>query len=395
MHSFAELTTRGASARSGAADAHRAFGLTTEELAALPPEGAGADAFCALQRPWRWSEEGPTLSPRAVRCVGEHSYELPAYDAIRSADGSNKLLFRFGNDSVEAVHMPRGDRVTLCISSQVGCAIGCEFCATATMGFRRHLSAGEIVVQVLTAVRAFGPRHPGHLTLVFMGMGEPLHNLQNVLKAIEILCHPAGMGMTPRRITVSTSGLVPQMKQLAQVPVRPLLALSLNATTDAVRRQLMPIGQRYPLAELQATLAAFPLRPRERILLEYVLLHGVNDTDEDARRLAEFGDGFRHHINIIPFNAHALSDFKAPSEERIASFAKAVLQHRSCLLTVRHSRARDVQGACGQLVVLRNRAQRPSANVGENADAPFRDEAHEVSSIHGDSHGESQRNVVS
>ncbi len=250
--------------------------------------------------------------------------------------------------------MPRGDRVTLCISSQVGCAIGCEFCATATMGFRRHLTAGEIVAQVLTCVHLLGPRHPSQVTLVFMGMGEPLHNLDNVLKAIEVLCHTAGMGLAPRRITVSTSGLVPQMQRLGQARVRPLLALSLNATTDVLRTRLMPIGQRYSLAELATTLAAFPLRPRERILLEYVLLDGVNDTEEDARRLAEFGDGFNHLINVIPFNAHELSAFRAPSPESVAAFTRAVFRHRPKLLTVRHSRARDVQGACGQLVVLRN-----------------------------------------
>jgi 23S rRNA (adenine2503-C2)-methyltransferase len=337
---------------------HAAFALMPEELRALPPEGAGTAAFAALQRPWLWSAQGPELSPRARGVIAPEAFALPTYEAVRSADGSTKLLFKFGEDSVEAVHMPRRDRVTLCLSSQVGCAIGCEFCATASMGFRRHLTAGEIVSQVLTTVHAFGPRHPSSLTLVFMGMGEPLHNLANVLKAIEVLCHPRGMGLSSRRITVSTSGLVPQMKALAQATVRPLLALSLNATVDSLRQKLMPIGQRYSLIELAATLKDFPLRPSERILLEYVLLDGVNDTEEDARRLAEFGDGFRHHINLIPFNAHELSSFRAPSKERVAAFAKAVMSHRPCLLTVRNSRARDVQGACGQLVVLRTQGAR-------------------------------------
>jgi 23S rRNA (adenine2503-C2)-methyltransferase len=309
------------------------------------------------------------LSPRAARLLPPETYALPPFEAFPSTDGSTKLLFSFGRDgagtdgagtdTVEAVHMPRRDRVTLCISSQVGCAIGCGFCATASMGFRRHLSAGEIVAQVLTAVHALGPRHPGHITIVFMGMGEPMHNLNNVLKAVEILCHERGLGMSPRRITVSTSGLVPQMNRLAQAEVRPLLALSLNATTDELRGKLMPIGERYPLAELQSTLRGFPLRPRERILLEYVLLDGVNDSDDDARRLAAFGERFPHHINVIPYNAHSLSSFQAPSPERVLAFTRAVLAHRPALehgpgvVTVRHSRARDVQGACGQLVVLR------------------------------------------
>lgn len=365
-------------------DAYSAFGLSQTDLAALGPNGAGADTFGALQRPWRWSETGPILSPRAARLLPPEAYALPPFEAFPSSDGSTKLLFTFGTgrvgtegvrtehvrtdavgtdtsriDTVEAVHMPRRDRVTLCISSQVGCAIGCGFCATASMGFRRHLSAGEIVAQVLTAVHALGPRHPGHITIVFMGMGEPLHNLNNVLKAVEILCDARGLGMSPRRITVSTSGLVPQMNRLARSEVRPLLALSLNATTDELRSKLMPIGERYPLAELQTTLQQFPLRPRERILLEYVLLDGVNDSDDDARRLAAFGEHFPHHINVIPYNAHTLSSFRAPAPERVVAFTQAVLAHRPTLehgpgvVTVRHSRARDVQGACGQLVVLR------------------------------------------
>lgn len=342
-------------------DAHLAFGLLPSELASLPSDGAGADAFGALQRPWRWSNGGPQLSPRAQRVLPQEAYSLPAFEALPSADGSTKLLFTFAGENVETVHMPRGDRVTLCISSQVGCAMGCGFCATASMGFRRHLTAGEIVVQVLAAVHALGPRHPGHVTLVFMGMGEPLHNMTNVLKAITVLCDARGMGLSPRRITVSTSGLVPQINDLGRARIRPLLALSLNATTDTLRTQLMPIGQRYSLRELAASLAAFPVRPRERILLEYVLLDGVNDSDDDARRLAEFGDGFPHHINVIPFNPHPQSTFRAPSAARVAAFTGEILKHSGSLVTVRHSRARDVQGACGQLVVLRSaRVQRRS-----------------------------------
>jgi 23S rRNA (adenine2503-C2)-methyltransferase len=220
------------------------------------------------------------------------------------------------------------------------------------MGFRRHLFAGEIVAQVLTTLRACGPRHPGQLTLVFMGMGEPLHNLDNVGRAIEILCEPQGLGLSPRRITVSTSGLVPEIDALGRLPQRPLLALSLNATTDALRNELMPIGRRYPLATLAAALARFPLRARERITLEYVLLAEVNDSDADAERLADFGAAFPHHINLIPFNEHPHAPFRAPSEARIDAFAKAILARRRTLITVRRSRARDVQGACGQLVQL-------------------------------------------
>jgi 23S rRNA (adenine2503-C2)-methyltransferase len=161
---------------------------------------------------------------------------------------------------------------------------------------------------------------------------------------------PAGLGVPPRRITVSTSGLVPQIAELGALSVRPLLAISLNATTDSSRRELMPINRRYPLAELRAALESYPLRARERITVEYVLLEGVNDSLDDAVRLAEFCESFPHHINLIPFNAHAHAEFRAPSEQSVERFTRAILEHRRTLVTVRRSRGRDIQGACGQLV---------------------------------------------
>jgi 23S rRNA (adenine2503-C2)-methyltransferase len=228
--------------------------------------------------------------------------------------------------------------------------MGCGFCATASMGFHRHLSAGEIVAQVLRVTAELGPRHPGELTLVFMGMGEPLHNLPEVARAIAVLCHPRGLGISSKRVTVSTSGLVPEIDELGTLSPRPLLALSLNATTDDVRSELMPIGRRYPLSALKAALLRFPLRPRERITIEYVLLSGVNDSDEDAVRLSRFCRDFPHNINLIPFNEHPLSAFRAPSEARVDGFARALLGQKQTLVTVRRSRGRDVQAACGQLV---------------------------------------------
>jgi 23S rRNA (adenine2503-C2)-methyltransferase len=276
----------------------------------------------------------------------------PLLSRHAAADGSTKLLVELDHcDRVEAVHMPRAGRVTLCISSQVGCAMGCTFCATASMGFGRHLLAHEITGQVLSTLHALGPRHPGDLTLVFMGMGEPLHNLPEVSRAIATLCNPAGLGLSPRRITVSTSGLVPEIDELGQLEPRPLLAISVNATTDEQRTALMPIGKRYPLAQLRSALERFPLRPRERITVEYVLLAGINDSPEDARRLANFCATFPHQINLIPFNEHHLSDFHAPAESAVDEFARAVLGERRTVLTVRRSRGRDVGAACGQLVL--------------------------------------------
>lgn len=330
-----------------------ALGLLPEELEALGVPSAAA-TFAELQRPWRWQGGAPVLGKAARAAVDVLGCELPRIAARHgSADGSHKLLFELGSDRVEAVHMPRdvaGGRVTLCISSQVGCAMGCTFCATASMGFGRHLSAGEIVAQVVKATSELGPRHPSELTLVFMGMGEPLHNLPEVARAIRVLCEPRGLGLSPRRITVSTSGLVPEMAELGALRCRPLLAISLNATTDELRSELMPIGRRYPLASLRAALQRFPLRPRERITVEYVLLGGVNDGLDDARRLAEFCGGFSHHINLIPFNEHPLAPFRAPSEAEVDRFARALLDERRSIVTVRRSRGRDVQAACGQLV---------------------------------------------
>ncbi|HTV21385.1 MAG TPA: 23S rRNA (adenine(2503)-C(2))-methyltransferase RlmN [Polyangiaceae bacterium] len=337
-----------------APSASDAFGLLPADLVARGI-ASGAATFSALQRPWRWQAGVPDLSPRLLGALDACGRTLPLIERMeRSEDGATKLLLRTGPDLIEAVHMPRsvtaGERVTLCISSQVGCAMGCDFCATASMGFVRHLSAGEIVAQVLAVLHTLGPRHPSELTLVFMGMGEPLHNLDNVARAIEVLTATEGLGIAPRRITVSTSGLVPQIARLGALAARPLLAISLNATLDEQRLALMPINRRYPLAEIQRALRAFPLRPRERITVEYVLLAGVNDSLEDAERLAAFCDGFSHGINLIPFNAHAHAGYRPPTSEQLERFTQVLIERGRGVVTVRRSRGRDVQGACGQLV---------------------------------------------
>jgi len=323
----------------------------------LAERGVAASVFARVQRPWLWRNGRPWWSSRHDERLRGLDLRVPALEErSTSADGATKVVVRFGDDRVEAVHMPRdvgSGRVTLCVSSQVGCAMGCSFCATARMGFGRHLSAGEIVAQVLTVIAELGPRHPGELTLVFMGMGEPLHNLPEVARAVAVLCEPRGLGLSPNRITLSTSGLVPEIDVLGSLAPRPLLAVSLNATTDEARSRLMPIGRRYPLSELRAALTRYPLRARERITLEYVLLAGVNDTPGDAQRLAAFGAPFPHQINLIPWNAHAGADFRSPTETEIDDFARALLERTSAVVTVRRSRGRDVGAACGQLVRAR------------------------------------------
>jgi len=332
-----------------------AYGLLPEDLAGAPVRPG--HVFSRLQRPWTYRPDGLFLK-REARAWLEASYDLSLPEVIAahpSDDGATKVVLRLGDgERIEAVHMPRevrNPRVTLCLSSQVGCAMGCTFCATGSMGIKRNLSAGEIVGQVLALIRALGPAQPHAITLVFMGMGEPLHNLDNVHRAVRILNHPEGLNISTRRITVSTSGLVPAMERLALMRPRPWLALSLNATTDEARSRVMPVNRVWNLKRLRAALDTWGLEPGEKFLLEYVLLAGENDTVEDADRLADWLGTLRtgHNINLIRMNEHPASAFRQPAEERLQAFLDR-LKARGCFVTVRKSRGRDVQGACGQLL---------------------------------------------
>jgi 23S rRNA (adenine2503-C2)-methyltransferase len=273
-----------------------------------------------------------------------------------SADGTRKFLFALEDGShIESVLIPAelSDRLTLCISSQVGCGMGCAFCATATLGLKRNLRSFEIVDQVLEArrsLRSGEDRDPNHSTItniVFMGMGEPLHNYDAVVGAIRVLTAESGVGISPRRITVSTVGLVPQMKRLLE-DTRVNLAVSLSATTDEVRGRLMPVNRKYPLAALTAACRALPLPRRKRITFEYVMLCGRNDSLEDARRLAALLEGIPSKVNLIPFNPFPDSDFAPTARPAIEAFRELLLR-RGVHATVRESRGRDIQAACGQL----------------------------------------------
>jgi 23S rRNA (adenine2503-C2)-methyltransferase len=277
-----------------------------------------------------------------------------------SADGSTRLVLETSDGhKIEAVHMPRPHvkvpRTTFCISSQVGCAMGCTFCATGTMGIVRNLSAGEIVGQVLALMQALGPSSAQQLNLVFMGMGEPLHNLQNVAKAIAIMADGRGLGLTPRRVTVSTSGLVPRIKEMALLSQRPMLGVSINAADDATRSRVMPVNRAWNLASLKQTLLDYPFRKGEKVLLAYVLLRGENDSDDDAARLADFALGLRANLNLIPLNEHSRTEHKAPDDAWIERFSGRLYQRLKAqgftgVLTTRNNRGRDIDGACGQLV---------------------------------------------
>jgi 23S rRNA (adenine2503-C2)-methyltransferase len=227
------------------------------------------------------------------------------------------------------------------------------------MGLVRNLAAHEIVGQLLAVLRRYGPLSAQTLNLVFMGMGEPLHNVEALIRALEVLCDPAGLAVPPTRITVSTAGHLPGLERLAGSRYVPELAVSVNGATDRVRRTLMPIGKKWPLAALRAALQRWPRRPHQKITLEYVLLADVNDDDESAEKLAELAGDVRHILNVIPFNAwgDAPSPYREPAAERVDAFV-ARLRARGCLVKVRRSRGRDVRAACGTLV------SRPASLVG-------------------------------
>jgi 23S rRNA (adenine2503-C2)-methyltransferase len=267
-----------------------------------------------------------------------------------SKDGTRKFLFELKDKhTVESVLIPDEDRMTLCISSQVGCALACEFCLTGTQGFTRNLKAHEIADQVLEVLRVLQQEHVSTITnIVLMGMGEPLANFDEVLRALRILLSDKGLNFSTRRVTLSTAGLVPEINKLGKSGITVNLAVSLNATTDEVRDRIMPVNKRYPLKELLAACRHFPLEPRRRITFEYVMLKGVNDSEEDALRLTRLLKGIKCKLNLIPFNPYSGSEFKRPDESAVRRF-QAILQDHHYTALIRESRGRDISAACGQL----------------------------------------------
>jgi 23S rRNA (adenine2503-C2)-methyltransferase len=266
-----------------------------------------------------------------------------------SQDGSSKLVLRLaGGARVSAVLMPDDDRLTLCLSSQVGCGFGCAFCLTGTMGVERNLTAGEIVGQLLVA-NALAPAGQRVTHLVFMGMGEPLANLVAVVKALRIFTDPRlGFGYSPRRITVSTVGLVAGIDRLGAEKIGVNLAISLHAARDDVRSRLMPVNRSWSLEALMAAVRRFPLAPRQQVFFEYVLLDGVNDAQDDATGLARLLRGVPAKVNLIPFNDWEGSGFRRPPLPRILAFQRTLLG-AGVTTTVRWSKGEDIGAACGQL----------------------------------------------
>ncbi|MGE0448878.1 MAG: 23S rRNA (adenine(2503)-C(2))-methyltransferase RlmN [Vicinamibacterales bacterium] len=319
----------------------------------------GQDAFRARQLfSWMYRRGVTNVGdmtdlPASLRALlaDQFAADLPAVAArMRSADGTEKLLLHLHDGrAVESVFIPDTPAMTFCISTQVGCAMACAFCLTGKMGLVRNLTTAEIVGQVQVLADALALRGRA-FNIVLMGMGEPLHNYDAVMTALRILTDPHGFAMPARRITLSTVGLLPALEKLAREPVMPNLAISLHAPTDAQRGALVPLNRKYGVADIIEACKRFPVRRRERITFEYVLLAGVNDSPDDARKLARLLAGVKAKVNLIPLNAAPGIPFDRPSDEAVDLFAR-VLSERDVTVSVRKSRGRDIRAACGQLIV--------------------------------------------
>ncbi len=362
------------------------LGRSADELRAWmselgEPAYRGAQLYHALYAERRRDFSSMTNIPAALRTGLESKYRIGLPEISRryqSADGSVRYLLSLGENAgagaarslpsarVEAVFMPSEGRQTICISTQAGCAVDCHFCLTAQLGLIRNLTAGEIVGQVLVALEdqrtflAAGSGSEGasglapRTNVVLMGQGEPLLNYEPVLAAVRILLDQKGIGLAPRHVTLSTSGIVPGIERLAQEKVRPNLAVSLNASSDEQRDAIMPINRKYPLAVLLDACRRYPLGPRGYVTFEYVLLGGFNDSPEDARRVVRLLSGLPAKVNLIPWNPGELP-YRAPEPERIEEF-RSVLMEKGVFAFVRYSRGRDIAAACGQLALIEGTA---------------------------------------
>jgi 23S rRNA (adenine2503-C2)-methyltransferase len=357
------------------------LGLTVQELTELAldsgqPAYRGQQLFDALYRQRIETLEEISTLPREYRAeLGERGWRVGLPGISRrfvSSDGTVRYLMELADgETIETVWMPEGDdgetgdgseagdemeapaasaswrRATICVSSQVGCAVNCRFCFTALLGVKRNLSAGEIVGQVAGVLRDQGVEPPmQRVNLVFMGMGEPFLNYENFMKSVQLLAE--GVGIPESRMTVSTAGIVPRIHDFGREAVRPKLAISLNASNDELRSEVMPLNRKWSLRELLDAARAFPLRARERLTFEYVLLEGVNDAAEHARELAELVRGVRAKINLIALNPGAELAYRTPAEERVGEFQRILLA-AGIPTFVRRPRGRDIFAACGQL----------------------------------------------
>jgi 23S rRNA (adenine2503-C2)-methyltransferase len=289
---------------------------------------------------------------RNLRSSLSAAFRIVTSDVVRretSSDGTTKFLLRLEDGQlIESVFIPDTPANTFCVSTQVGCAMRCGFCLTGKMGIVRNLTAGEIAGQVRVLARELHMLD-ARFNIVLMGMGEPLHNYDATMKALRIVADEHGLAVSPRRITLSTVGVLPALERLATEPLMPNLAISLHATTEEQRDALVPVNRKYGLEELLNACRRFPVKRRARITFEYVMLAGVNDTDEDARRLVRLLNGIRAKVNLLPLNEAAGIPYQRPSDPRVNRFAQ-ILAERGVAVSVRKSRGRDIRAACGQLI---------------------------------------------
>jgi 23S rRNA (adenine2503-C2)-methyltransferase len=351
------------------------LGLDAGELTRLAevlqqPSYRGAQLFEAVYRKRTDDvEEISTLPAEFRRELTGQGYSIRTGEMagkFTSTDGTVRYLIRFADgQTVETVWMPEGDggetgdgseaaegprnfgRATICVSSQVGCAVDCRFCLTALLGVKRNLSAGEIAAQVLTVLRDQCVSPPqDRINLVFMGMGEPFLNYDNFIKAVRLLVQ--GVGIPQSRMTVSTAGIVPRIGDLGEEEIRPKLAISLNASNDEIRTRLMPVNRKWDMKQLFEAAKNFPLRNREKVTFEYVLLNQVNDAPEHARELAENIRGIRAKVNLIAWNPGPGIEFSTPEAERVLHFQRILIASGTPTF-IRRPRGRDIYAACGQL----------------------------------------------
>jgi len=330
------------------------FDIGRRELAErVQPAFRANQIYNSVYHRWLDDFEMMTDLPKALRSqlAAEWGIKLPpVHRRFESADGTRRYLVRLADGELaETVYIPEETRDTICVSSQIGCALACTFCLTGQLGLSRHLSAGEIVTQVLIAQRdnlSWDERDS--FNIVLMGMGEPLHNYDNVMKALRILHDENGMNMSMSRITLSTAGLLPGIERLAEEPTIPNVAISLTGATNEKRNELMPINRKYPIEQLIAAVRRFPLKHRQRVTFEYVLLRGVTDAPEDAHNLASLLKGVRAKVNLIPFNEAKELSYSRPSDASIERFQQILADHHISAF-VRKNRGNDISAACGQL----------------------------------------------
>jgi 23S rRNA (adenine2503-C2)-methyltransferase len=333
-------------------------GLTPAELSTLVVE-LGGKPFQGRQL-FRWIHRkgvtdvgAMTDLPKELRAQLAERTVISTPEVVRrdtSADGTTKFLLRLQDGrQIESVFIPDTPSQTFCISTQVGCAMKCGFCLTGTMGLTRHLTAAEIAGQVRVLARELGFLETP-FNIVVMGMGEPLHNYDATMRALRLVGSEDGLHVSPRRVTLSTVGVVPGLERLAHESYMPNLAISLHATTEAQRDLIVPINRKYPLAELMEACRNFPLKKRSRITFEYVMLAGVNDTPADARRLVKLLHGLKAKVNLLPLNEADAIPYARPSDARVDAFAQ-ILADAHITVSVRKSRGRDIRAACGQLAV--------------------------------------------